>query len=802
MQSPSLQPPPKSSSQPEGEHIKEDKGKKALSSEEAEKESTDSDSDDETHVTGSMVEPSRTKKLKKFDFITEDGRHIHLTEEEINHQKKLEEDAKAKAAKQEGEVRKAELVDLLGPEVVKKYYNDKLQYDRYCDKMLNRRAISRITNCDVLTKKGPITLKVYKEDGTSEIILNFKASYLHLGEWREVMKACLNRTRKGWEIIYKHIVQYKDPVIVVDDSDEDEDDEVHSTENSQKYKLELEKNKAEAEAALLKAQPSYPNMEQLLVKSLKTEFSNILSAYDFSSSLPTELKDLPSKFDELTKEVKGLKKKVHELEIKLPGDLKEIPTNLEDFTKTVTNLQVALVQAKLKTLDALPDLLVNVTKALNKFAQVLDSASSKAGYQSVPLVGQADTKPAKGEKDTNQATISQHFQRIAKKNDEDNLNKNKPQTETPPPPIFPVITTTTTQMQSPSLQPPPKSSSQPKGEHIKEDKGKKALSSEEAEKESTDSDSDDETHVTSSMVEPSRTKKLKKFDFITEDGRHIHLTEEEINHQKKLEEDAKAEAAKQEREVRKAELVDLLGPEVVKKYYNDKLQYDRYYDKMLNRRAISRITNCDVLTRKGPITLKVYREDGTSEIIPNFKASDLHLGEWREVMKACPNRTRKGWEIIYKQIGTRMDYIHTTEAKLGINLDIPLSKQDPLDKLNDLANKKRKHADDIHNYFKANKRLKSSVQYKDHLPGTMLNELVLGMIMFNSYHRQDFVTIKDPKDFSNTMLYTIQEIFFRRHQGPGLNDNARTFSSLLLTEIDKRNLNPLKQMRVIEQLRQ
>ncbi|GJS01615.1 hypothetical protein Tco_0318123 [Tanacetum coccineum] len=72
-----------------------------------------------------------------------------------------------------------------------------------------------------------------------------------------------------------------------------------------------------------------------------------------------------------------------------------------------------------------------------------------------------------------------------------------------------------------------------------------------------------------------------------------------------------------------------------------------------------------------------------------------------------------------------MDYIHTTKAELGINLDIPLSKQDPLSKLNDLANNKRKHADDIHDYFKANKRLKSLVQYEDHLPGIVLNELVL-----------------------------------------------------------------------------
>ncbi|GKE88386.1 hypothetical protein Tco_1565861, partial [Tanacetum coccineum] len=91
-------------------------------------------------------------------------------------------------------------------------------------------------------------------------------------------------------------------------------------------------------------------------------------------------------------------------------------------------------------------------------------------------------------------------------------------------------------------------------------------------------------------------------------------------------------------------------------------------------------------------------------------------------------------------------------------------------KLNDLANKKRKHADDIHDYFKANKRLKSSVHYEDHLPGIVLNEPVLSMII--------------------------------RHYVPGLDDHARTFSSLLLAEVDKRNLNPLKQMRTIEQLRQ
>ncbi|GJS54441.1 putative ribonuclease H-like domain-containing protein [Tanacetum coccineum] len=296
---------------------------------------------------------------------------------------------------------------------------------------------------------------------------------------------------------------------------------------------------------------------------------------------------------------------------------------------------------------------------------------------SVLSVCQAGTQPAEGEKNTNQATISY----------------------------------------------PPKSSSQTEGEHIK--KAKKDMSSKDDE-EGSDSESNDIVNLTGSKVESSRKKELKKFDFVTKDGDHIHLIEEQIKAQNKIEESTKAEAAKHEVEVRKEEQVNLLGPDVVSKYYKAKLQYDNYCEKMLNKRAKSRIINYDVLTRKGPITLKVYREDGTSEVIPNFKASDLHL---------------------------------------------------------------------------ANKRLKSSVQYEDYPARIVLKEPVLGIIMFNSYHRKDCATIKDFRDFPNEMLRTIQEIFFILHQSPGRNDHARTFSALLLTKVDKRNLNPHKQMRPIEKLR-
>ncbi|GJW12984.1 retrovirus-related pol polyprotein from transposon TNT 1-94 [Tanacetum coccineum] len=170
--------------------------------------------------------------------------------------------------------------------------------------------------------------------------------------------------------------------------------------------------------------------------------------------------------------------------------------------------------------------------------------SKKTRGDSVTSAGQASTPPAEGEKNTNQSTTSQLFQR---RDEKENLNKQQPKPTTPP--TTPIITITTTQMQSPFPQRPLKGSSQTEGEHIKKNKGKKALSSEEVVKESTESDSDDdETHLSRSMVESSKIKKVKKFDFVTENGNHIHLTEEQINQKKKIEEEAKAEVTKCESE--------------------------------------------------------------------------------------------------------------------------------------------------------------------------------------------------------------------------------------------------------------
>ncbi|GJW20636.1 hypothetical protein Tco_0031258 [Tanacetum coccineum] len=146
---------------------------------------------------------------------------------------------------------------------------------------------------------------------------------------------------------------------------------------------------------------------------------------------------------------------------------------------------------------------------------------------------------------------------------------------------------------------PLKTTPQPEEEQIKKEKGKKASSYEETDEEESASN--------------SKTK-----------GR---LTEE-IRKQKEIKQSVKADVAKAEIKKGKKELIDLLGLEVVERMYKDKVKYDKYFNKMLNIRAQGNITKCDVLSRgNGPITPKVYMDDGSDEIIQNFKAIDLHLGE-------------------------------------------------------------------------------------------------------------------------------------------------------------------------------
>ncbi|GJY21702.1 retrovirus-related pol polyprotein from transposon TNT 1-94 [Tanacetum coccineum] len=297
---------------------------------------------------------------------------------------------------------------------------------------------------------------------------------------------------------------------------------IWDSEETLNSKLVKEKDAAKTEAALLKAKPSFPNLKELL-----------------------------SKFTNLIGELKELNKYVEKLEVELPRDLKEIPSKIEKFTSIVSSLTTQV--AELKTLQwELP------AEFLYLPDHVLELASKKTEDHGVPSAGQARNHPTEGEKNTQQVTISLLFQRrIAKDAKKANLNK----------------------------QPTTTGSPQPEGELIKKEKGKKVMSSKDAKEEDTRSDFDEDANLTGSMVESSKKKKLKKFDFVTVRGYHIYLTAKQIKEQKRIEESVKADLAKQEVELGKDELVDLLGIEVVIGFYKAKLQYEKYYDKMLNRRG-------------------------------------------------------------------------------------------------------------------------------------------------------------------------------------------------------------------------
>ncbi|GJZ95074.1 hypothetical protein Tco_0667277 [Tanacetum coccineum] len=100
---------------------------------------------------------------------------------------------------------------------------------------------------------------------------------------------------------------------------------------SYNYKLEKENATTKDEATFLKAQPSFLNVQQLtelLVNSLKPELDKMLKDRDFSASLPSEQKGLPTKFDEINGSLGQLKRYVETLEIEVPRDLKELPAKL------------------------------------------------------------------------------------------------------------------------------------------------------------------------------------------------------------------------------------------------------------------------------------------------------------------------------------------------------------------------------------------------------------------------------------------------------------------------------------------
>ncbi|GJV31287.1 hypothetical protein Tco_1391687 [Tanacetum coccineum] len=87
-------------------------------------------------------------------------------------------------------------------------------------------------------------------------------------------------------------------------------------------------------------------LTELLIQSLKPVLSKLLTNHDFSASIPKELKDLSSKFNNISREFIDLNKYIYGLEIEIPRDLKEIPEKLDTFQSTVLSLTKQVAELK------------------------------------------------------------------------------------------------------------------------------------------------------------------------------------------------------------------------------------------------------------------------------------------------------------------------------------------------------------------------------------------------------------------------------------------------------------------------
>ncbi|GJR10075.1 hypothetical protein Tco_0792727 [Tanacetum coccineum] len=169
-----------------------------------------------------------------------------------------------------------------------------------------------------------------------------------------------------------------EPIIVTDESEEEDADkeETHDTSHDMHEDTSVppppSPKSAQIQELMAQARPSYPDVNQLttlLVTSLKPKLSKLLALHNFASCLPTELKELPSKFTELSREIKELKQHSYQV-----AELKNIQWELP------------------AELQALPVL----------FATVVENASEDT-TKDVPLAGQSTASPAEGEKNTKDA---------------------------------------------------------------------------------------------------------------------------------------------------------------------------------------------------------------------------------------------------------------------------------------------------------------------------------------------------------------------------------------------------------------
>nr|GEX17876.1 hypothetical protein [Tanacetum cinerariifolium] len=105
------------------------------------------------------------------------------------------------------------------------------------------------------------------------------------------------------------------------------------------------------------------------------------------------------------------------------------------------------------------------------------------------------------------------------------------------------------------------------------------------------------------------------------------------------------------------------------------------------------------------------KDDTETEVLNMRRGMGATKNKGKEVMTLNETKEEESKTALKLKLGhiTIIENLYKTKQELEINFNKPLCEHDLLDKLNDLARKKRKHADDIHDYFRSTKKFKSLV---------------------------------------------------------------------------------------------
>ncbi|GJV02586.1 hypothetical protein Tco_1336155 [Tanacetum coccineum] len=198
------------------------------------------------------------------------------------------------------------------------------------------------------------------------------------------------------------------------------------------------------------------------------------------------------------------------------------------------------------------------------------------------------------------------------------------------------------------------------------------------------------------------------------------------------------------------------------KFKNRKLLYDRYV-RAVNpqcRFLPQKITVVDILSRKGPISVMVFREGSLNFKIHNpLNLRKFNYDEWMEIKKCMVMKMSKQAKIILDNIEYRVKELSKIKKSLGLVSGVPLSELDPMIEYHGLLNKRKLDDIEKEGSFVSGMDCDLSIPYelvnKDLADGQVLYEPEFGMFFKNRY--RDSHVMSAEKEFIRLVEVAIEE---------------------------------------------